>query len=83
MAGCSLGGLMARSEPKVVKYLGLAMLPQAGVAMGLAFLAAQALSGYQLGDTIITLATATTIVFGLLSPPLVQYAVKKSGEGSI
>jgi Kef-type K+ transport system membrane component KefB len=83
MAGCSLGGVIARSEPKVVKYLGLAMLPQAGVAMGLAFLAAQALAGYQLGDTIITLATATTIVFGLLSPPLVQYAVKKSGEGSI
>jgi Kef-type K+ transport system membrane component KefB len=83
ITGCSLGGFVARSEPKIKKYLGFAMLPQAGVAMGLAFLAAQALSGYELGGTIITLTTATTIVFGLLSPPLVQYAAKKAGEASV
>ena len=80
IAGCSLGGVLARSESKIKKYLGLAMLPQAGVAMGLAFLAAQALSGDELGGKIITIMTATTVVFGLLSPPLVQYAVKKAGE---
>jgi Kef-type K+ transport system membrane component KefB len=83
ITGCSLGGVLAKSEPKIKKYIGFAMLPQAGVAMGLAFLAAQALSGYELGGTIITLATTTTIVFGLLSPPLVQYAVRKAGEASI
>jgi Kef-type K+ transport system membrane component KefB len=83
ITGCSLGGVLAKSEPKIKKYIGFAMLPQAGVAMGLAFLAAQALSGYELGGTIITLATTTTIVFGLISPPLVQYAVKKAGEGGI
>jgi Kef-type K+ transport system membrane component KefB len=83
ITGCSLGGVVARSEPKIKKYLGFAMLPQAGVAMGLAFLAAQALSGYELGDTIITLTTATTVVFGLLSPPLVQWAARKAGEANI
>jgi Kef-type K+ transport system membrane component KefB len=83
ITGCSLGGVIARSEPRVKKYLGLAMLPQAGVAMGLAFLASHALSGYELGDTVITVTTTTTIVFGLLSPPLVQYAAKKAGEASI
>ena len=83
ITGCSLGGVLAKSESKIKKYIGFAMLPQAGVAMGLAFLAAQALSGYELGGTIITLATTTTIVFGLLSPPLVQYAVRKAGEASI
>jgi len=83
ITGCSLGGILSKSEPKIKKYLGLAMLPQAGVAMGLAFLAAQALSEYELGGTIITLTTITTVVFGLLSPPLVQYAVKKAGEANI
>jgi Kef-type K+ transport system membrane component KefB len=83
ITGCSLGGVLAKVEPKIKKYIGFAMLPQAGVAMGLAFLAAQALSGYELGGTIITLATTTTVVFGLMSPPLVQYAVKKAGESSI
>jgi Kef-type K+ transport system membrane component KefB len=83
ITGCSLGGVLAKSEPKIKKYIGFAMLPQAGVAMGLAFLAAQALSGYELGGTIITIATTTTVVFGLISPPLVQYAVKKAGEVNI
>jgi Kef-type K+ transport system membrane component KefB len=80
ITGCSLGGVLAKSEPKIKKYIGFAMLPQAGVAMGLASLAAQALSGYELGGTIITLATTTTVVFGLLSPPVVQYAIQKAGE---
>jgi Kef-type K+ transport system membrane component KefB len=83
ITGCSLGGVLARSEPKIKKYLGFAMLDQAGVAIGLAFLAAQALSGYELGGTIITLMATTTVVHGLIAPPLVQYAVKKAGEASI
>jgi len=83
IAGCSLGGILSKSEPKIKKYLGLAMLDQAGVAIGLAFLAAQALSGYELGGTIITLMATTTVVHGLLSPPLIQYAIKKAGEANI
>jgi len=83
IAGCSIGGILSKSEPKIKRYLGLAMLPQAGVAMGLAFLAAQALSGYELGGLIITLMATTTVVFGLFSPLAIQYAVKKAGEGRI
>jgi len=80
IGGCSLGGVLSKSEPKIKKYLGLAMLDQAGVAVGLAFLAAQALSEYELGGTIIALMATTTVVHGLLAPPLIQYAVKKAGE---
>ena len=83
ITGCSLGGILSKSEPKIKKYLGLAMLDQAGVAIGLAFLAAQALSEYELGGTIIALMATTTVVYGLLAPPLIQYAVKKAGESSI
>jgi Kef-type K+ transport system membrane component KefB len=83
IAGCSLGGVLARSEPKLKKYLGFAMLDQAGVAMGLAILAARALSGYELGGAIITLMATTTAVHGLITPPLVQFAAKKAGEATI
>jgi len=83
IAGCSLGGILSKSESKIKKYLGLAMLDQAGVAIGLAFLAAQALSEYELGGTIITLMATTTVVHGILAPPLIQYAVKKAGEANI
>lgn len=83
IAGCSLGAVLAKSEPKTRKYLGFAMLDQAGVAIGLAFLAAQALSGYELGGTIVTLMATTTAVHGLIAPPLVQFAVKRAGEANI
>ena len=83
LMGCSIGGVLSKSEPKIRRYLGVALLDQAGVAVGLAFLAAQELSGYGLGDTIITLIATTTAVFGLLSPLAIQYAVKKAGEASI
>jgi len=83
ITGCSLGAVLSKSEPKIKRYLGLAMLDQAGVAVGLAFLAAQALSEYEIGGTIITLMATTTVVHGLLSPPLIQYAIRKSGEASI
>ena len=83
IAGCSLGGVFARSEPKIKKYLGFAMLDQAGVAMGLALLAARALSGYELGGAIVTLMATTTAVHGLITPPLVQFAAKKAGEATV
>ncbi len=84
IAGCSLGGVLARSEPKIKKYLGFAMLDQAGVAMGLALLAARALSADdpQMGGVIVTLMAATTAVHGLITPPLVQFAARKAGESS-
>lgn len=80
IAGCRAGAIMSRADPAVRRYLGLALLNQAGVVMGLAFLAAQALSGYELGGTIITTMATTTVVYGLLAPLALQYAIKKAGE---
>ncbi len=81
--GCGLGGALSHSEGKIVKYLGIALLNQAGVAVGLAFLAAQELSAYQMGGLITTLMAATTAVFQILSPLGTQFALKKSGESTI
>ena len=81
--GCSMGGILSKSEPKITKYLGIALLNQAGVAVGLAFLAAQELSGYELGGVIITLMATTTALFQLFSPLGTQYAIKKAGEVNV
>jgi len=80
VVGCRVGAIFSGSEPKVRRYLGLALLNQAGVVMGLAFLAAQALSGHELGGTIITIMATTTAVYGFFAPLALQYAVKKAGE---
>jgi Kef-type K+ transport system membrane component KefB len=81
--GCGMGGILSKSEPKITKYLGIALLDQAGVAVGLAFLAAQELSRYGLGGVIITLMATTTALFMLFSPLCIQYAIKKAGEVNI
>ncbi len=81
--GCGLGGVLSHSESKITKYLGIALLNQAGVAVGLAFLAAQELSSYPMGALIPTLMATTTAVFQILSPLGTQYALKKSGESTI
>lgn len=81
--GCGIGGILSNSESKITKYLGIALLNQAGVAVGLAFLATQELSGSGLSKTIITLMASTTALFQLLSPLGTQYAVKKAKEANI
>lgn len=81
--GCGLGGILSHSESKITKYLGIALLDQAGVAVGLAFLAAQELSAYPMGALIPTLMATTTAVFQILAPLGIQYALKKSGESTI
>jgi len=83
MMGCSLGGILSQSEAKITKYLGIALLNQAGVAVGLAFLAAQELAQYGLGSVIITLMATTTAFFQIVSPLGTQYAVRKAGEANI
>ena len=83
LIGCRLGATLAKSEQKIRKYLGIALLNQAGVAVGLAFLAAQELSGYALGGKIITLMATTTALFQILAPLGTQYAVKKTGEANL
>ena len=80
MAGCSAGGAISKSETKITKYLGIALLNQAGVAVGLAFLAAQELSKSGLSNIIITLMATTTALFQILSPLGTQFAIKRAGE---
>ncbi len=66
--------------PKAVqKYLGICLLPQAGVAIGLAILAGQQFSS-QTGKTIIMVVMTATFIMEVLGPMLVKTGVKKAGE---
>ncbi len=78
--GCSFGSWLARAEEKLKKYLGIALLNQAGVAVGLAAHAAQELGGTYLGSIVITQIAVTTAIFQIVSPLGTQFAVKKAGE---
>ncbi|WP_212524782.1 cation:proton antiporter [Actibacterium sp. MT2.3-13A] len=72
--GARLGG-MARREARLV---GLALTPQAGVALGMALVAAHAMPAY--AAPLLTVTVATTVVFELAGPVLTRLALLKSGE---
>ncbi|MFO7731245.1 MAG: cation:proton antiporter [Spirochaetia bacterium] len=83
--GASLGALIGRAEPKIRKYLGLGILSQAGVAIGLALIVKQEFSelgqwGAEIGSTVITTVTATSIFFELIGPILTKFGLQKAGE---
>lgn len=80
--GSLLGATIARSSPVIRKYLGLCMFPQAGVAIGLVMVAQQ--HAY-LGTSaeavqMVTIVLASVLVNELIGPPIVRYAIFRSGE---
>jgi Kef-type K+ transport system membrane component KefB len=90
--GARLGGSMGNVDEKVKKYVGLGILSQAGVAIGLALIVKQEFQGIGrtladggttgdlLGATAITTITATCIFFEIIGPILTKVALEKAGE---
>lgn len=83
--GAWLGGTVGRAEPAVRNNLGLGLLSQAGVAIGLALSSANRFSGYgeegqALGALIINVITATTFVVQIVGPICVKLAISRAGE---
>lgn len=85
VGGASLGATISKSPHVVRKYLGWGILSQAGVAIGLAMLVVTefpslGIEGKNLALTVINTIAATTIVFEILGPIGVKYAITKAGE---
>jgi Kef-type K+ transport system membrane component KefB len=73
-------GAKHSGAPSVVrKYLGICLLPQAGVAIGLAILSSRLFSS-DFGKTVIMVVMTETFIIELLGPILVKVGVKKAGE---
>lgn len=93
VGGARLGGMLGKVDENVKKYVGMGILSQAGVAIGLALIAKHELSGLgnpvsggtlthgdALGTTVLTSVTATCIFFEIVGPILTKVALKKAGE---
>lgn len=64
-----LAGLPARES----RLTGIALMPQAGVAIGMALVAAEQFP--ELGEAILAITISSTIVFELIGPVMAQYAI--------
>lgn len=66
-AGAFIGALLAGKPKEIRNYLGLALVPQAGVAIGLAALGARTLGG-ETGSALETIILASSVLYELIGP---------------
>lgn len=76
--GARLGATLVRADKNVQKYLGLTLLPQAGVAIGMAQMVLSEMP--TLGSQISTVVLCATLVYELIGPIATKIALTKAGE---
>ena len=79
--GAFLGSLLAGKDASMRKYLGLALIPQAGVAIGLAAMAARTLGG-AVGEGLQTIILASSILYEIIGPACAKLSLYLSGSYS-
>ena len=78
MFGASLGAVLCKADKNIRKYLGPALIPQAGVAIGLSLVAAEAFPAYAAQIRAIIL--CGTLIYELVGPAISKASLKKAGE---
>jgi len=75
--GARLSSQMVKCDPNIIKYLGITLFPQAGVALGMA------IKAEELGSVGIMVANITlfaVLVYELVGPALTKMSLLKAGE---
>ena len=86
ISGARIGAHIGGAKETIRKYLGLGILSQAGVAIGLALIVKHefAMIGTphadHIGAAVLTTITATCIFFEFIGPILTKFALHKAGE---
>lgn len=76
--GATAGALMTKRSKAICKYLGLALIPQAGVAIGLAALGERILSG-DLGSLLSTIILSSSVLYEMVGPAAAKLSMHLSG----
>lgn len=78
MLGASFSSKLMKCEPTIQKYLGITLLPQAGVALGMSIQVAAELG--QEGAIIRSIILFSVLIYELVGPLLTKIALTKAGE---
>ena len=76
--GAYAGAKVSKAQPVVQKYLGFTLIPQAGVAIGLATTSLSIVPEF--GAQIQTVILCGTVIYELIGPLVTKMALKKAGE---
>lgn len=78
LIGARIAGRLAGADPVTQRWMGVALLPQAGVALGMALFAVQSFPEYE--DVMLPVVLGATVVFELIGPVATRRALVKAGE---
>ena len=81
VVGAEIGGALGRFPKSQRRWMGAALMPQAGVALGMALLAAQRFP--ELADQIMPIVIASTVIFELFGPVATRTALRRVGESGV
>ena len=77
--GAGVSAKLSGCDKNVVKYLGITLFPQAGVALGMSLIAVAELGSTQ-GATIRNITLFSVMIYELVGPLLTKIALTKAGE---
>lgn len=76
--GTYIGAKSIKADEVVVKYLGLSLLPQGGISIGLSIIVSQELPEYS--KAITTIIMFSVLIYEILGPIFAKIAIQKAGE---
>ena len=79
-SGAYLGGLITKSDKNVKNYLGITLLPQAGVAIGMAQTVASEPALQTISQSIVTVVLCATLFYEIVGPLLTKICLQRAGE---
>ena len=77
--GAYLGALSTKSDKNIRHYLGFTLLPQAGVAIGMAKVVSEEMPS-DIGVKIVTVVLCSVLFFELVGPIITKLALMRAGE---
>ena len=86
ISGSYISAFISKADTVIRNNIGLGILSQAGVAIGLSLIAANKLADIghpELGSIVVTTVAATTVLFEIIGPLSARFAITRSGEAQI
>ena len=78
IVGAGISAKATKCDANIVKYLGITLLPQAGVALGMSLKAAEKLG--EVGDMVRNITLFAVLIYELVGPLLTKIALTKAGD---
>ncbi len=80
LLGSRFGAQISGAPEAVKKYLGLALLPKAGVTVGLVLVAGEVFGDTYLSEIMVNAVLGSIIINELMAPFLVRFSLRRAGE---